>query len=137
MEGDASDVDAELSRYAALLAEHKPVACVLGIGENGHLAFNDPPADFYTDQDIHIVELDQQCRQQQVNEGHFPTLESVPEQAISLTVPALLKPSHVFSGRTGGAQSRARKGRSGRACHPRLSCIDPPHAGPRQSLSRP
>jgi glucosamine-6-phosphate deaminase len=97
MKGDAADVDAELSRYAALLAEHQPVACVLGIGENGHLAFNDPPADLYTDQDIHIVELDQQCRQQQVNEGHFSTLERVPKQAISLTVPALLKPSHVLA----------------------------------------
>lgn len=97
MKGDAADAKAELSRYTALLTEHQPVACVLGIGENGHLAFNDPPADFDTVEDIHLVTLDRQCRLQQVNEGHFPTLEDVPTQAMSLTVPALLKPEHVLA----------------------------------------
>jgi glucosamine-6-phosphate deaminase len=97
MKGDAADAEAELSRYARLLSEHEPVACVLGIGENGHLAFNDPPADFDSDEDIHIVTLDRQCRLQQVNEGHFATLDDVPTRAISLTVPALLKPEHVLA----------------------------------------
>jgi glucosamine-6-phosphate deaminase len=97
MKGDAANAEAELARYAALLADHEPVACVLGIGENGHLAFNDPPADFDTDEDIHIVTLDRQCRLQQVNEGHFPTLDDVPSRAMSLTVPALLKPAHVLA----------------------------------------
>jgi len=97
IKGDAPDVEAELTRYAALLAEHQPVACVLGIGENGHLAFNDPPADFDTDRVIQVVTLDKDCRQQQVGEGHFPTLNDVPEQAITLTVPALLKPAHVLA----------------------------------------
>jgi len=96
IKGDAPDIEAELTRYAALLAEHQPVACVLGIGENGHLAFNDPPADFDTDKAIQVVTLDEMCRQQQVGEGHFPTLDDVPEQAITLTVPALLKPAHVL-----------------------------------------
>ncbi len=97
IEGDAKDVDSELSRYASLLEQHEPIACVLGIGENGHLAFNDPPADFNTDKVIHVVTLDERCRQQQVGEGHFRTLDDVPTQAITLTVPALLKPAHVLA----------------------------------------
>jgi glucosamine-6-phosphate deaminase len=95
--GDAPDGAAELERYAALLAANRPVACVLGIGENGHLAFNDPPADFTTRQTIHIVTLDEACRRQQVGEGHFARLEDVPQQALSLTVPALLAPQHILA----------------------------------------
>ena len=95
--GDAPDAAAELRRYAGLLAEHAPAACVLGIGENGHLAFNDPPADFGTGEAIHVVALDEACRRQQVGEGHFPSLEAVPTHAISLTVPALLRPPHVLA----------------------------------------
>jgi glucosamine-6-phosphate deaminase len=97
IQGDTPDTEAELARYTALLDEYQPVACVLGIGENGHLAFNDPPADFHTDETIHVVTLDAVCRQQQVNEGHFPQLDAVPNQALSLTVPALLKPAHVMA----------------------------------------
>ena len=78
MRGDARDVQAERARYRALLAQHPPDACVLGIGENGHLAFNDPPADFATQAVIHVVELDERCRGQQVGEGHFGTLDDVP-----------------------------------------------------------
>jgi glucosamine-6-phosphate deaminase len=97
IQGDAADPQAELERYAALLQDHKPVACVLGIGENGHLAFNDPPAQFNTDKIIHIVTLTEACRKQQVGEGHFAGLEDVPEQAMTLTVPALLSPAHVLA----------------------------------------
>ncbi len=97
IEGDAPDIDAELARYDGLLREHAPVICVLGVGENGHLAFNDPPADFHTDKLIHVVTLDQVCRQQQVGEGHFPNFDAVPKQAISLTVPALLKQKYLFA----------------------------------------
>jgi glucosamine-6-phosphate deaminase len=97
MRGDAPDVEAELARYRALLAAHPPDACVLGIGENGHLAFNDPPADFHTQAVIHVVELDERCRGQQVGEGHFATLDDVPRQALSLAVPALLDPPHVLA----------------------------------------
>jgi glucosamine-6-phosphate deaminase len=95
--GDAEDVEAELARYASLLEEHDPVACVLGIGENGHLAFNDPPADFDTNKMIHIVTLDERSRLQQVGEGYFATLDEVPKQAVTLTVPALLRPPHVLA----------------------------------------
>ena len=81
----------EAARYGKMLAE-KPidVAC-LGIGENGHLAFNDPPvADFRDPELVKIVELDAICRQQQVNDGCFPTLEAVPSHALTLTIPTLL-----------------------------------------------
>jgi glucosamine-6-phosphate deaminase len=97
MRGDAPDVEAELARYAGLLEQYPADVCVLGIGENGHLAFNDPPADFETDKTIHIVSLDQKCRMQQVGEGHFATLDDVPTQALSLTVPALLKAKRVLA----------------------------------------
>jgi glucosamine-6-phosphate deaminase len=95
--GDAPDVEAELDRYAALLKQYPPDACVLGIGENGHLAFNDPPADFGTPETIHVVTLDARCRMQQVGEGHFRTLDEVPRQAYSLTVPALLSARRVLA----------------------------------------
>jgi glucosamine-6-phosphate deaminase len=95
--GDAPDVKAEMARYTQLLNQLKPVACVLGIGENGHLAFNDPPADFHTAESIHIVALADTARRQQVGEGHFATLADVPTHALSLTVPALIKPAHVFA----------------------------------------
>jgi len=68
----------------------------MGIGENGHLAFNDPPADFHTSESIHVVTLDEICRRQQVGEGHFPDIDHVPKRAISLTIPALLKANHVL-----------------------------------------
>ncbi len=95
--GDAPDIDAELTRYTTLLDEHEPVACVLGIGENGHLAFNDPPADFTTHKMMHVVTLAESCRQQQANEGHFASPEDVPREALTLTVPALVKPAHVLA----------------------------------------
>ncbi len=95
--GDAQDIEAEMARYAALLEEYSPVACVLGFGENGHLAFNDPPADLSTQEAIQVVTLAQTARLQQVGEGHFATLDNVPLQAVSLTVPALIRPAHVLA----------------------------------------
>jgi glucosamine-6-phosphate deaminase len=95
--GDSPDLESELKRYANLLRELRPDLCVLGIGENGHLAFNDPPADFQTPELIHVVNLDLKCRMQQVGEGHFLTLEDVPKRAITLTVPALLGVEQVLA----------------------------------------
>jgi len=95
--GHAPDVESELKRYANLLRDLRPDICVLGIGENGHLAFNDPPADFQTPELIHVVNLDLKCRMQQVGEGHFLKLEDVPKRAITLTVPALLSVKHVLA----------------------------------------
>jgi glucosamine-6-phosphate deaminase len=76
------DPEAECLRYVALLRRHPLDLCCLGIGENGHLAFNDPPvADFADPLDVKVVELDPACRRQQVDEGHFPDLGSVPPRA--------------------------------------------------------
>ena len=72
--------------------EKAPIdVALVGIGENAHIAFNDPPADFETDKAYIIVNLDQACKQQQVNEGWFGSLDEVPAQAISMTVPQILK----------------------------------------------
>jgi glucosamine-6-phosphate deaminase len=95
--GDTDDIGAELVRYTTLLAQAAPVLTVMGIGENGHLAFNDPPADFDTTEAVQIVTLDAACRAQQVGEGHFATVDDVPPQAVTLTIPALLKPPHVLT----------------------------------------
>jgi glucosamine-6-phosphate deaminase len=84
--------DAECERYAALLRTHPTDVCVLGIGENGHLAFNDPPvADFDDPRDVKVVALDDACRRQQVGEGHFASVDEVPTHAMTVTVPALLR----------------------------------------------
>jgi glucosamine-6-phosphate deaminase len=97
VQGYAQDIDAEVERYTRLLERHRPVACVLGIGENGHLAFNDPPAALYTHQQVHVVELTRECRMQQVGEGHFASIDDVPPHAITLTIPALLNRPHVLA----------------------------------------
>lgn len=90
--GDAPDPDAECARYAALLRVAPLDLCCLGIGENGHLAFNDPPvADFDDPLDVKIVALDEACRNQQVGEGHFVSFADVPTHAITVTIPALLR----------------------------------------------
>ncbi len=91
LDGTAPDPQAECARYAGLLAKREIDLACIGIGENGHLAFNDPPADFTTPNLVHIVTLDKACRQQQVGEGHFPSLEAVPEQALSLSIPAIMR----------------------------------------------
>lgn len=89
LDGNA-DPALEIARYTALLAEHPiDIACI-GIGENGHLAFNDPPADFETKESVLVVDLDEACRMQQVGEGHFANLAAVPPQALSLSIPAIL-----------------------------------------------
>jgi glucosamine-6-phosphate deaminase len=92
------DPDAECTRYAALLRDHPLDLCCLGIGENGHLAFNDPPvADFEDPFDVKVVELESACRLQQVHEGHFPDVDAVPTHAITVTIPALLRAGRVLA----------------------------------------
>ena len=81
----------ECERLGALISKQVIDVCCMGIGENGHIAFNDPPADFETDKPYLVVDLDEGCRQQQVNEGWFPTLADVPKQAISMSVKQILK----------------------------------------------
>lgn len=96
LNGDAPDVDAEVARYEKLLQEHSiDVACI-GIGENGHIAFNDPPvADFNDPKLVKVVELDEACRLQQLGEGWFPTLSDVPKEALSLTIPAIMRAKRI------------------------------------------
>ena len=85
------DADAEFRRASDLIEQTSIDVAFVGIGENGHLAFNDPPADFETDQPYLTVDLDDACRQQQFGEGWFPTLDAVPRQAISMSVRQIMK----------------------------------------------
>ena len=88
--GEAEDPKAEIARLQKLLREAPiDVACV-GIGENGHLAFNDPPADFNTEDAYIVVNLDEKCRKQQVGEGWFATIDDVPKQAFSMTIKQIM-----------------------------------------------
>lgn len=89
--GDAEDIGTEVARYEQLLRDHPIDLAVIGVGENGHIAFNDPPvADFNDPQLVKVVELEKACRKQQMGEGWFPTLENVPTKALSLTIPAMM-----------------------------------------------
>ncbi|QGP92045.1 Glucosamine-6-phosphate deaminase 1 [Neomoorella glycerini] len=84
-------VEEKCKRYSELLQQYPVDITCLGIGENGHIAFNDPPvADFNDPLAVKVVELDERCRQQQVNDGCFATIDEVPARAITLTIPALL-----------------------------------------------
>jgi glucosamine-6-phosphate deaminase len=92
IDGSTDDPEAVCKDYASLLKAADPALCLLGIGENGHLAFNDPcEADFNDSRDVRVATLDQKCREQQVAEGWFPSLEEVPAQAITLSIPALFR----------------------------------------------
>ncbi|UCD53473.1 MAG: glucosamine-6-phosphate deaminase, partial [Phycisphaerales bacterium] len=91
VDGDTTDPAAECTRLGDLIRNHPiDVACI-GIGENGHLAFNDPPADFNTDEPYLVVDLDERCRKQQLGEGWFPTLDDVPRRAISMSIRQILR----------------------------------------------
>lgn len=92
LRGEAADPAAEARRYGALL-EAAPIDIIsMGIGENGHIAFNDPPvADFNDPQSVKMVEMDRICRQQQVNDGCFPTIADVPQYAFSITLPVFAR----------------------------------------------
>jgi glucosamine-6-phosphate deaminase len=91
-EGDCA---AECRRIGALIASHPIDTAFIGIGENGHLAFNDPPADFETAEPYILVELDEACRRQQLGEGWFPTLEDVPQRAISMSIRQIIKSNKI------------------------------------------
>jgi glucosamine-6-phosphate deaminase len=94
---DAPDVEAECIRYGALLAEAPIDVGFIGIGENGHIGFNDPPvADFNDPLPVKMVRLDDGCRRQQVGEGHFESIAAVPERAVSLTCPTIVGMTHLI-----------------------------------------
>jgi glucosamine-6-phosphate deaminase len=91
LRGNAPDIEEELRRYGGMLTSASIDLCALGVGENGHIAFNDPHvADFHDALVVKRVMLDSKCRFQQVGEGHFPNLEVVPEEAMTLTCPTLM-----------------------------------------------
>lgn len=96
--GDADDPQAVCDEYEALLREYPADVCCMGIGENGHIAFNDPPvADFADAKIVKTVELDEACRRQQVNDGCFPRLADVPRTAMTMTIPALMSGKALFA----------------------------------------
>lgn len=95
--GNESDTENECHRYARLLRDNPADIVVMGIGENGHIAFNDPwVADFSDSESVKAVELDETCRMQQVNDGCFPCLDRVPRYALTLTCPTLFSGKNLF-----------------------------------------
>lgn len=111
LRGEAEDRQEECDRYAQLLTTNPPDFAVLGIGENGHLAFIDPPfCDFNDPEPVKVVELDNVCRTQQVHDGAFATLDDVPRQALSLTIPTIMARPKLFAIVPGSAKKQAIKG---------------------------
>jgi glucosamine-6-phosphate deaminase len=96
IDGDAKDPAAEARRVGEVLARHPIDVAFVGIGENGHLAFNDPPADFETEEPYLVVSLDDACRRQQLGEGWFPSIEDVPRRAISMSIRQILKSREIL-----------------------------------------
>ena len=94
--GEADDVYEECRRVGDLISRETIDVAFVGIGENGHLAFNDPPADFETAEPYIVVNLDQNCRQQQVGEGWFQSLDEVPTQAISMSIKQILRSRYIL-----------------------------------------
>ncbi len=91
IQGDAEDLELECRRLSKIISEKEIDVAFVGIGENGHLAFNDPPADFNTKKPYFVVELDEACRRQQLAEGWFRDLDKVPRRAISMSIGQILK----------------------------------------------
>jgi glucosamine-6-phosphate deaminase len=121
IDGDAEDIGAELARYTKLLQEGPIDVAFVGFGENGHIAFNDPAmADFFDPLMVKCVDLDADCRAQQVHEGHFESVEDVPSQALSVSCSGLLRASSwiccVPEGRKAQAVHRALNGPISIAC---------------------
>ncbi|MBI4536735.1 MAG: glucosamine-6-phosphate deaminase [candidate division NC10 bacterium] len=109
--GDAPDLAAEIRRLNAIIAATPVDAAFVGIGENGHLAFNDPPADFATEMPFIVVPLDEACRRQQMGEGWFKTLDHVPRLAVSMSIRQILKAAHIV-----GTVPDQRKAKAVQAC---------------------
>jgi glucosamine-6-phosphate deaminase len=91
-----TDAEEECQRLGKLITQHPIDVALVGIGENGHLAFNDPPADFETERPYLVVELDEACRKQQMGEGWFQTLEEVPQKAISMSIKQIMKSKNII-----------------------------------------
>lgn len=105
--GDAPDLAAEIDTLNQRIAAETVDVAFVGIGENGHLAFNDPPADFKTQQPYIVVNLDEACRRQQLGEGWFPTFEDVPTQAVSMSIQQIMKSRHIICTVPDGRKAQA------------------------------
>lgn len=106
--GRSGDTETECQRYTDLLQRYRVDLTLMGIGENGHIAFNDPhEADFHDPRLVRRVTLDETCRKQQVNDGAFPKLTDVPQEALTLTIPALLAAKHAICTVPGAAKANA------------------------------
>ena len=106
--GEVNAVE-ECERLNGIIKNHPIDVALVGIGENGHLAFNDPPADFDIETPYIIVTLDRECRQQQFNEGWFGSIEEVPSQAISMSVKQICKSAHIICSVPDNRKARAVK----------------------------
>lgn len=104
-----AELEEEIEKLGISILKYPIDVALVGIGENGHLAFNDPPADFDTEQSYLIVNLDESCRKQQMNEGWFETLEEVPRQAISMSVKQIMKSKHIICSVPDGRKAEAVK----------------------------
>ena len=109
LDGDAADPSEVVHHVGKQLASVPVDIAFLGIGENGHIAFNDPPADFKTEEPYIIVNLDEACRQQQVGEAWFAHVSQVPEQAISMSARQILKAKEILAVVPGPRKARAVK----------------------------
>lgn len=108
LNGKNSSLELECKRYAELLHENPPDIICMGIGENAHIAFNDPHvANFNDPQKVKIVDLDVACKKQQVNDGCFSTVSEVPNYAITLTIPTLMSATHIFCIVPGASKAEA------------------------------
>ena len=120
--GDAQNPNTECERLSVLLDAEPIDLALVGIGENGHLAFNDPPADFDALCSFLVVNLDDTCRRQQVGEGWFDSLDQVPTQAITISIPAIMKTRHIVC-----SVPELRKARAVRDCLGSDRPVDPEH----------
>ena len=94
--GDFGNPEKECSRLSQIISRYTVDLALVGIGENGHLAFNDPPADFNTNLPYIVVDLDPECRRQQLGEGWFPTIDDVPRRAISMSIRQIMKSERII-----------------------------------------
>ena len=138
--GDVRNPQAECQRLADIIVRHPIDVAFVGIGENGHLAFNDPPADFEIEEPYLVVELDENCRRQQLGEGWFPTFDDVPQSALSMSIRQILKSQAIICSvpdrRKAEAVRQALEGPVSKTCpasilqrHPNCALyLDPPAA---------
>jgi len=96
VQGDAPDSKQECERLNQIISQKEIDVSFVGIGENGHLAFNDPPADFSTEKPYIVVQLDEACRKQQLGEGWFKSLDDIPKRAISMSVKQIMKSKNII-----------------------------------------